>query len=115
MVILIGNRPTAITQETPELTTFSNFMLTPKGAQTESAYHYTLPPTVVENQPGDFIYRLYLDKQAGMHPSPVEVNITLPEGRTLVTANPKPESISNGNLHFQVDLAHEINFTVSYR
>jgi hypothetical protein len=54
-------------------------------------------------------------KQAGLPPTPMEVVVTLPEGRRFVEASPTPVSITDGQVVFSLLLAENTTFVVSYR
>lgn len=108
------DEPTQVGNESPGLTTFSNFMLVPKASQVESRYRYQLP-AVTQTADGATVYRLRVNKQAGTSPYPLQVTVSLPEGAQLQDATPQPTRVDGRTIHFESTPASDSEFTITYR
>ena len=100
-------------EEFSGLTTFANFMLVARGAETSARFQYALPPGVLLTDNGAFEYQLRLTKQPGMRMEPVRVAVTLPAGARLESALPAPSSIEGERIVFEIE--HEYNEVISLR
>ena len=109
------DRGTAVVQEIPGFTTFSNFIFVPKGQTINSQYRYDLPITITQQKAAKTNYALLVEKQAGAGPYPIEVKITLPPGVKLVTATPEPTSIEGQTIQFLLELARDIDINITYQ
>lgn len=107
------DRPAAIIDEHPALTTIENFFILPEGEEVVSTYHYQLP-VVVSQQDGQQQYRLNLWPQAGAPARPVTVRVTLPAGATLVSATPTPTSTSGQTLTMEAVVESNMTMIVTY-
>ena len=95
------------------VTTFDNFFLLTKGESLLSTYHYTTPNVVMKE--GDLqTYRLDVYKQAGTQNEPLLVNITLPEGRTFLSATPEPTTLSPTTIRFTGTLSENQTFIIQF-
>jgi len=109
------DRGTAVAEEIPGFTTFSNFIYVPKGETVDSQYRYQLPPTITQPEASKTNYSLLVEKQAGAEPYPIEINITLPPGKKLETVTPQPTSIEGQTIQFIFELARDININITYQ
>jgi len=109
------DRPTEEFTELPGFTTFSNFMLLPRGSEVTSQFVYDLPSTIVKNNGKFQQYQLQLHKQAGAAARPVEIAVTLPEGAQFVSAQPEPDLKERDTIHFTIDLDSDNFITVIYK
>ena len=100
--------------EMPGLTTFGNFLLLPRGGEATAQFIYDLPAGVVEPGNESSIYRLTIHKQPG-RAEPTVVNVTLPEGTTLVEAQPAPSNEEGNRLTFAWELVANTDIEVRYR
>ena len=82
------DRPAQIINEHPDFSTIVNFFLLPYAQELTSSYRYQLPANVVQAEGGAQRYLLTLATQAGAPPRPVTVEITLPPGTSLLSAEP---------------------------
>ena len=97
-------------------TVFENLMLVPMGNERSMTINYALDSVTSTNQQGQQTYRLNLMRQAGVYPyPPVEVQISLPEGSTLVTSSTEPVKVSGESVSFSTVLREnqviELTFT----
>ena len=100
--------------EMPGLTTFGNFLLLPRGGEATAHFIYDLPAGVIEPGNESSIYRLTVHKQPG-RAEPTVVNVTLPEGTTLVEAQPAPSNEEGNRLTFAWELVANTDIEVRYR
>jgi hypothetical protein len=85
------------------------------GAQIRQRY---LLPGVVQQAGARSYYRLLVQKQPGTQANALTVIITLPAGVELLSASPKPASITAGEqtvLHYQTRLSADRSFEIVYR
>jgi hypothetical protein len=75
----------ATINEFANFTTFTDFFMVPRGEELTTAYRYSVPQIVTEQgKEGEFVYTLWLQKQAGQSPEAVTINVTLPPGSRLL-------------------------------
>jgi hypothetical protein len=77
-------------------------------------YHYRLPTGTATYAEDQWVYRLFLQKQAGTLSLPVEVTINLPEGASLLTSQPSPHSHLDSMVNYQLDLQTDLAISLSY-
>jgi hypothetical protein len=77
-------------------------------------YHYRLPTGTATYAEDQWVYRLFLQKQAGTLSLPVEVTINLPEGASLLTSQPSPHSHLDSMVNYQLDLQTDLVISLSY-
>ncbi|PID85643.1 MAG: hypothetical protein CSB13_07075 [Chloroflexi bacterium] len=97
------------------LTTFDNFLMVPYGQDVTSEFHYTLPKITNLDGQGTHQYQLTIQKQAGTGTDPVEVLITLPPGKTLLTAEPSPVSVNGQQISFSFALNTDKTISLTYQ
>jgi hypothetical protein len=117
--ILISGLPWEGTaQASPEISgfnTFGNFMVLPRAQSIANSFQYHLPATIVQSDSDQSIYRLQIQKQAGMNPEAVQISITLPPGTQLVEANLTPTKVVADQVIFQFDLTEDLLLEVVYQ
>lgn len=109
------DKETAVAEEIPGFTTFSNFIYVPKGQTVNSSYQYQLPTTITHQEGSTINYKLLVEKQAGADPYPTEINITLPPGKKLQTVLPQPTTIEGQTIQFVQELARDIEISLTYQ
>ncbi len=92
--------PAQIIEEPIPLTVIANAFLLPWAQTLTSNYTYQLPPNVLQTVGGQQAYQLTIYKQAGTPAQPLQVVVQLPQGATLVSANPQPASVTNSAVTF---------------
>lgn len=84
--ILLGGdawmKPPGTTTEFTDFTTFTNFLLVPRGEMLSTNFTYALPANIVQQRDGRSLYQLWVRKQAGTSSQPVTIQLLLPEGST---------------------------------
>lgn len=82
-------------------------------------YQFTYTTPDVVEQVGDFFrYELVIQKQPGIQPDVVNVQIALPPGASLVNSNPAPSAsypLEQLILEYRLELETDLNFEVLYR
>lgn len=95
--------------------TFNNFMMIPRGESVTTSMRYTLPQTVVQTEDGQYIYQLWLQKQAGMAAETVTVIISLPQDRKFINSLPQPVVINQDNtVQFTIELTSDSLISVTF-
>jgi len=86
-------------------TVFGRFFALPSGEEKALQIEY-VSPTVVNVGPGDWEYRLFIQKQPGAADAPAQVNLSLPEGgrlRSLEVDGERQEPTSQLTLNLRQD------------
>lgn len=91
------------------------FVLVKEEELKELEFSYSLPTVIVKTEDGTQLYQLYLQKQAGVPPVEVEVEVVLPPSRQLVEATPEPQDVVNNRLTFLVQLDKDRTITVEFK
>jgi hypothetical protein len=104
---------TRVTEEDSK-TVFGTFLIVPRGRRVDSRLSYTLPESIVQAQDDQLRYHLVWQKQPGAAAWPVSVTVMLPEGASLLEAQPQPVSATADSATFQFDLDtdREVNVTL---
>ena len=106
---------TGILSEQAGFTTWDDFLLVPYGQSVSTGYHYLLPQITTSQEDGTYLYQLTVRKQAGTKSDPATISVTLPNGSTLIDAQPKPNKIEGTNLLFEIILDSDKNISVTYQ
>lgn len=119
--ILLSGQPWESTAlAIPELAnfnTFGNFMVLPRAQSMENSFQYQLPQSVVQTSEGESIYRLQLQKQAGLETQQIHLTITLPANAQFVRATPELEftHASGNQIIFELDMKNDLLIEVVYQ
>ena len=97
-----------------ETVTFGAFFVIAGGESREMTFAYDLPPSVVQRNGTQSRYRLSVQKQAGTHALPLQVRIRLPSGARAVTSRPKPTSIDQDELIYELSLQTDRRVELQY-
>ncbi|MAT98204.1 MAG: hypothetical protein CL608_13750 [Anaerolineaceae bacterium] len=112
------NGSPSTTNEFAKFTTFTNFFMVPRGEELTTAYNYTLPQTIVQRgENGQFVYNLWLQKQAGSPTESVRVNVTLPEGSTLLNYQTTSEAAMHSEtnvVEISLDLQTDTQISITF-
>ncbi len=112
------NRPAETINEFANFTTFTSFMMVPRGETLATTFHYQLPASIIRQQDGSSVYQLWLRKQAGTSDEPVTIKLLLPSGSSVVkvTASNKASISSEGNrVEVSLDLQTDALLTVTFK
>lgn len=111
------NQPAETINEFANFTTFTNFMMVPRGDSLTTSFTYELPARVIRGENGRNIYQLWLRQQAGTVGDPVSVSVTLPPGAAPVKTSASQEAQINqsgSTVNFQLDLHEDTLLTVIF-
>jgi hypothetical protein len=111
------NKSAETINEFASFTTFTNFMMVPRGDSLTTSFTYELPARVIRAENGRHTYQLWLRQQAGTMGDPVSVSVTLPPGTALVETSTSQEAQINqtgSTVHFQLDLHEDTLLTVNF-
>jgi hypothetical protein len=95
--------------------TFANFFFVEQNSTHQTAFTYTLPPTIVQTvADSSKLYQLYIGKQAGTLTYPVHIIITMPEKSKLISMSPQTGNIEGNQVSFELDLRADTAVFVQY-
>ena len=78
----------AVDQKPPGLNAFGTMVVVPRGEQRVTGFQFALPSEVLsETGPGEWSYKLVVQKQPGTLAVPLRLQIQLPPGAELISAN----------------------------
>lgn len=105
-----------ITQaEEGKATVFEQAVLVPTASQKEVHFSYNLPAdTVIEQASGLSVYKLTLQKQAGLVGMPAHVILHLPQNALISKLHPEAELIEPGVFVFDIVLEQDTDIEVHY-
>lgn len=112
------SKPAETVNEFANFTTFTNFMMVPRGETLATTFHYQLPASIIRQQDGKSVYQLWLRKQAGTSHEPVTITLLLPSGSSAVqiTASNEASISSEGNrVEVRLDLQTDTLLTVAFK
>ena len=92
--------------------TYGNFLLVPAGTATLDYQWQT--PSLVETVDGQHLYRLTIQKQPGMGPEPLTVQIIVPDGATIVDES-QGMVVSGGTATYNGTLTDDLQLSVRYK
>ena len=75
---------------------FGNYLLVPRAQSASTWFEYALPDTVLAPEGSATRYALYAQKQPGTRGHPLTVEIVLPAGARVLSADPAPAAVENG-------------------
>jgi hypothetical protein len=90
------------------------FFVIAGGESRELAFAYDLPPSAVQPNGTKSRYRLSVQKQAGTDAIPLEVRVRLPSDARAVTSWPKPTSIDQDELIYELSLQTDQRVELQY-
>ncbi len=94
---------------------FAGLMVLPTASTQERFWRWTLPTSLVEWQGQTGVYRLRVQKQAGVIPYPVTVRVVLPPGVSVTQASPVPARQSAAEVVWQFALDRDYDVTLVLR
>ncbi len=90
-------------------------MLLPPGAVQTRIFTWELPERVVAWEGNEGTYTLRVQKQPGTVGHPLRIRIRLPDGTSLVAADPSPSAMERDILIFETRLDRDREFRVHFR
>lgn len=102
-------------EETPNLSTFANFLLVTNNGSETASFTYSLPGEVVQTNGDSSRYQLTLYKQAGTAPEPVTLAVHLPVNAEAVHISPQPARIEGNTIYFEQEVDANMEFIIDYR
>jgi hypothetical protein len=90
-------------------TVFAAFFVVPAGESQTVRFTYRIPDLGGEE------YRLLVQKQAGTDAVPVRVRIALPPDATVLSAEPKPQSVQQGVVSYELGLRRDRTLVLKLR
>lgn len=112
------DREAELIDEVVGLSTIANFFLLARGGEMDTAYTYSVPDVVVDDN-GVQSYQLTVRKQAGARAWPLEVVVSVPAGATIISthASSSPESlvINGSTVSFNALLETDITLIITYQ
>ena len=98
----------------PGIRTFGTLLVVPGGETRETAFDFSLPPSIVSNNgDGNWAYTLTVQKQPGTKAPPLDITIILPFVSQFVDANPEGVFVEN-SWHFEGDLRKDVEITLFF-
>ncbi len=95
---------------------FGTLLVVPMGQSLETGFRFDLPAAIL--QPGveanEQIYRLKIQKQAGIESMPVIVRVHLPTGAEIRSVTPNGLA-DGGNVMFELELREDIEIEIVFR
>ncbi|MGC9346782.1 MAG: DUF4012 domain-containing protein, partial [Anaerolineae bacterium] len=105
----------ASVSEADDHTVFAQAMLLPTASSEEMVFTYELPPSVVvEKLDGTRLYRLLLQKQAGLRALDVHISLRLPENAVLLSATPELSEQTGGAWIYEDVTTTDVVISVHY-
>ncbi|NKQ36059.1 MAG: DUF4012 domain-containing protein [Chloroflexi bacterium] len=102
-------------QEFNGFTTFTNFIIVPRGQSRDYELTYRLPADVVQSNDTHYSYQLILLKQAGTTAQTTTITVSLPSGAEFISAAPQPTAVTDSNVTFDLLLDSDQLIEVNYR
>lgn len=102
-------------QEFAGFTTFTNFLVVPRGQSRDYDLIYRLPANVVLTNDGVKTYRLILAKQAGTNGERAKITVSLPVNAEFESTSPQPTAVIGQEVIFELNLDSDQQVEVNYR
>jgi hypothetical protein len=96
-------------------TVFATFFELAPAERREIRFEYEPPPEIVRRQADGYRYELLIQKQPGTDATPVEVNVSLPQGAKVVGSEPNPVSIEGARVRYTFDLSTDRKLVLTFR
>jgi hypothetical protein len=83
---------------------FGNYLLVPRAQSASTWFEYQLPDTVLAPEGSAMRYVLYAQKQPGTRGHSLTVEVVLPAGARVLSADPAPAAVENGVVRWSLVL-----------
>ena len=112
------DKPADTAIEFANFTTFSNFLMVPQGETLTTNIHYSLPQTIIREENNQYIYNLWLRKQASTSAENISATISLPADSTILSTTATNEATiryeGNAIVEFSLNLQEDTLLTVVF-
>lgn len=97
--------------------TFAQGFLVPRGAQETLHFRYRLPPSILQHdrEHNRWVYRLMIQKQAGVREPELQVSLRLPQDAVFLDAIPEALMYRDGTLFYNGRLSRDLMIAIDYR
>jgi hypothetical protein len=96
-------------------TVFATFFELAPATRKEIHFAYEPPPEIVRREADGYRYELLIQKQPGADTTPVEVNISLPQGAEIVSSEPDPVNVEEARIRYTFDLSTDRKLVLTFR
>jgi hypothetical protein len=96
-------------------TVFATFFELAPAERREIRFEYEPPPEIVRRQADGYRYELLIQKQPGTDATPVEINVSLPQGAEVVSSEPDPVNIEETRIRYTFDLSTDRKLVLTFR
>jgi hypothetical protein len=94
---------------------FATFFELAPTERKEIRFEYEPPPKIVHGEGDGYRYELLIQKQPGTDATPVEVNVSLPQGAEVVSSEPNPVNIEGARIRYTFDLSTDRKLVLTFR
>jgi hypothetical protein len=96
-------------------TVFEQAVLLPTASSTELRINYTLPDRVIQTtNEHDYIYRLNLQKQAGLRTVPTHIQLRVPHNAIISNILPEAQQVEQGVFIFDIQLQKNVEIELQF-
>ena len=96
-------------------TVFATFFELAPAERREIHFEYEPPPEIVRREADGYRYELLIQKQPGTGATPVEVNVSLPQGAEIVSSEPNPVDVEGARIRYVFDLSTDRKLALTFR
>ena len=93
---------------------FATFFELAPAERKEIHFEYEPPPEVVRREADGYRYELLIQKQPGTDATPVEVNVSLPQGAEVVSSEPHPANVEEARIRYTFDLSTDWKLVLTF-
>jgi hypothetical protein len=94
---------------------FATFFELAPAERKEIHFEYGPPLQVVRREADGYRYELLIQKQPGTDATPVEVNVSLPQGAEVVSSEPDPVNVEEARIRYTFDLSTDQKLVLTFR
>jgi hypothetical protein len=102
-------------EEIPGIRGYGTLMVVPSGQTWNTGFEFNLPPSVLsrDDESGDLVYNLKVQKQPGTLAIPITVRLHLPDRATLKSSSLQA-IVQDNNLLFRTDLRTDLDLEIVF-
>jgi hypothetical protein len=94
---------------------FATFFELAPAERKEIHFEYEPPPEIVRREADGYRYELLIQKQPGTDATPVEINVSLPQGAEVVSSEPDPVNVEEARIRYTFDLSTDQKLVLTFR